>query len=220
MLRSFRGLAPLALVFLAACGTGGMADPEASANGQELFTQKCGTCHELQAAGTRGNPEIRAPSLDAAFAAPREEGYDETSIREVVLGQMRYPIPPMPEPEQLFPSPEYSEAERQEAMEAVATYVASVAANEQAIAQAREQRGAQGASDPRALFTGNCASCHTLSDAGSRGTVGPNLDRTTMDVDGIERQIREGGGGMPPFEGTLSDEQIQALTKYVAESSR
>ena len=28
----------------------------------------------------------------------------------------------------------------------------------------------------KALFITNCASCHTLADAGTQGTIGPNLD--------------------------------------------
>jgi cytochrome c oxidase subunit II len=67
-----------------------------------------------------------------------------------------------------------------------------------------------------ALFTENCGSCHTLSDAGTSGTVGPSLDDLTLDEAAIEEQIRNGGGGMPPFEGQLSDEQIQALVQYLS----
>ena len=215
MLRIFRGA--LLVLVLAGCGTGGLAEEEASGDGQGLFQQKCGNCHELAAAGTRGTI---GPSLDAAFAAPREEGFDESSIREVVLGQMRYPIPPMPDPDSpaMFPPSHWTDDEREDAMSAIATYVASVAANEEAIAQARRQRGAQGASDPGVLFGANCASCHTLAAAGASGTIGPSLDNSSIDVEAIEQQIRQGGGGMPAFEGQLTDEQITALAEYVAES--
>jgi cbb3-type cytochrome c oxidase subunit III len=194
-----------------------MADEEPSANGEELFKQKCASCHELQAAGARGTI---GPSLDAAFAAPRKEGFDESSIREVVLGQMRFPIPPMPEPDspQMFPSSQYSDAEREDAMEAIASYVASVAANEQAIAQARQQGGGGSASDPKGLFASNCGSCHTLAAAGTSGQIGPNLDQISPALARIEEQIRKGGGGMPAFEGQLTDEQITALAKYVFEN--
>lgn len=215
MLRIFRG--GILVLALAGCGTGGPADQESSANGEELFKQKCASCHELQAAGARGTI---GPSLDAAFAAPREEGFDESSIREVVLGQMRFPIAPMPEPDspQMFPSSEYSDAEREDAMEAIASYVASVAANEQAIAQARRQGGGGSADDPKGLFTSNCASCHTLAAAGATGTIGPNLDQVTPALERIEEQIRQGGGGMPAFEGQLTDAQIHALARYVVEN--
>ena len=206
----------LLVLLLAGCGTGGLGDAESSgSNGEELFKEKCAGCHELQAAGARGTI---GPSLDAAFAAPRKEGFDESTIREVVLGQMRFPVPPMPEPDELFPSDEYTEEEREAAMEAIASYVASVAANEQAIAQAGEQGGDASADDPKALFTSNCAGCHTFTAAGASGTIGPNLDQSSLTVDRIAQQIRSGGGGMPPFEGQLTDEQIQALSEFLFEN--
>ena len=208
----------LLVLLLAGCGTGGLGDSESSgSNGEELFTQKCAGCHELKAAGARGTI---GPSLDAAFAASREEGFDESTIREVVLGQMRFPIAPMPEPDELFPANEYSESEREAAMEAIASYVASVAANQQAIAQAGQQAGNASADDPKALFTSNCAGCHTFTAAGANGTVGPNLDQLSLTADRVAEQIRKGGGGMPPFEGQLTDEQIQALAEFVVENRK
>ena len=206
----------LLVLLLAGCGTGGLGEAESSgANGEALFKEKCAGCHTLKAAGARGTI---GPSLDAAFSASRTEGFDESTIREVVLGQMRFPIAPMPPPEELFPSEEYSDAERDAAMEAIAAYVSSVAANQEAIAQAGRQGGNASADDPKALFTSNCAGCHTFAAAGSTGTVGPNLGEITLPADGIAEQIRNGGGGMPPFEGQLTDEQIQALAKFVFEN--
>lgn len=186
-------------------------------NGEELFKATCAGCHQLQAAGARGTI---GPSLDAAFAASREEGFDESTIREVVLGQMRFPIPPMPGPDELFPSDKYSESEREAALEAIASYVASVAGNQQAIEQAGQQPGNASADDPKALFASNCASCHILTAVGAEGMVGPNLDQTSLTADRIAQQIRRGGGGMPPFEGQLTDEQIQALAEFVLENRK
>jgi len=69
------------------------------------------------------------------------------------------------------------------------------------------------------VFIGNCGSCHTLSDAGTTGAIGPNLDETTLEVASIEAQVRNGGGGMPAFQDQLTDEEIAAVAAYVAESS-
>jgi cbb3-type cytochrome c oxidase subunit III len=211
-----RAVVALGILALSGCGTGGLADEAATGNGQQLFREKCGGCHTLADAGTRGTI---GPDLDDAFAAPRKEGFDEGSIREVVLDQMRFPVEPMPAPDeqQMFPPGEYSETQREEALNAIASYVASVAAQPTAAAGGGGQSAA-GETDPKALFSGNCASCHTLQAAGSTGTIGPNLDRTTLALGAIERQIRRGGSGMPPFEGTLSDEQIKALAKFVADN--
>lgn len=70
----------------------------------------------------------------------------------------------------------------------------------------------------RSIFVENCGSCHALDDAGTTGGVGPKLDDATLSVDGVEEQVREGGGGMPAFEGTLSDEEIAAVAEYVVET--
>jgi len=206
----------LLVLLLAGCGTGGLGEAESpAANGEALFKEKCAGCHTLKAAGARGTI---GPSLDAAFSASRTEGFDESTIREVVLGQMRFPIAPMPPPEELFPSDKYTDAERDAAMESIAAYVASVAANQEAIAQAGQEGGNASADDPKALFISNCAGWHTFAAGGSTGTVGPNLGEITLPADGIAEQIRNGGGGMPPFEGQLTDEQIQALAKFVFEN--
>jgi len=208
-----RAVALLAVLALAGCGTGGLAEESAS-DGGTLFKQKCGGCHELAAAGTKGNI---GPSLDAAFGAPRDEGFEESTIEEVVLGQMRYPIRPMPPPDELFPlKGGYTEADRDADMSAIAKYVASVAADERAIAEAKSQAGGGGgANDPKTIFTGNCGGCHTLAAAGTSGTVGPNLDAISPPLARVVEQIHKGGGGMPPFEGTLTEAQITALAKWV-----
>jgi cytochrome c551 len=69
----------------------------------------------------------------------------------------------------------------------------------------------------REIFVANCGSCHTLSDAGTSGTVGPSLDGIGLDVSAVETQVRNGGGGMPAFEGDLTDAEITAVSAYVAD---
>ena len=71
----------------------------------------------------------------------------------------------------------------------------------------------------REVFVANCGSCHALSDAGTSGAIGPALDGIGLDAAAVETQVRNGGGGMPAFEGQLSDEEIAAVSAYVAESS-
>jgi len=63
-----------------------------------------------------------------------------------------------------------------------------------------------------------CGSCHVLADAGSTGTIGPNLDESSLDFDVAVEQIRTGGGGMPAFEGQLSDQEIADVAAYVTQS--
>ncbi len=67
-----------------------------------------------------------------------------------------------------------------------------------------------------AVFTSNCGSCHVLGTAGTTGSVGPNLDELKPDEATVEEQVRNGGGGMPAFQGRLSDAEIKAVAAYVA----
>ena len=69
-----------------------------------------------------------------------------------------------------------------------------------------------------AVFTANCGSCHTLEEAGTTGTVGPILDESTLDVDSVVTQVENGGGGMPPFGGQLSEEEIANVAAFVVAS--
>lgn len=71
----------------------------------------------------------------------------------------------------------------------------------------------------REIFVANCGSCHALSDAGTSGAIGPSLDGIGLDGSAVEEQVRNGGGGMPAFEGQLSDDQIGAVSAYVVASS-
>jgi mono/diheme cytochrome c family protein len=54
-----------------------------------------------------------------------------------------------------------------------------------------------------------------LADAGSTGNIGPSLDDSSIDFAGAVEQITNGGGGMPPFSGELSEEEINNVAAYV-----
>ncbi len=68
------------------------------------------------------------------------------------------------------------------------------------------------------IFIANCGSCHTLEEAGTSGNIGPNLDDSSFDQGAVEEQVAQGGGGMPPFEGQLSEEEIQNVAAFVVAS--
>ena len=77
-------------------------------------------------------------------------------------------------------------------------------------------QGSAPAVDGKAVFTDTCGSCHTLSAAGTSGTVGPNLDDVSLDASAIEGIVRDGRGGMPALGDKLSDEEISAVAAFVA----
>jgi mono/diheme cytochrome c family protein len=66
----------------------------------------------------------------------------------------------------------------------------------------------------RKTFATTCGGCHTLADAKTSGTVGPNLDQLKPDEATVEHQIMTGGGPMPP--GLLKGQQAKDVAAYVA----
>ncbi len=81
--------------------------------------------------------------------------------------------------------------------------------------------GGGAASEGEEIFaSAGCGGCHTYSPAGSSGSVGPNLDDSSVTFEQAVEQITNGGGGMPPFEGDLTTEQIDAVARYVTEGGR
>lgn len=64
-----------------------------------------------------------------------------------------------------------------------------------------------------------CGSCHVLADAGTSGTVGPNLDDVQPSAEAAYKQILDGGGGMPPYKDQLSEQQIADVTAYVVQAT-
>jgi len=85
---------PLAVVtaalFAAGCGSVGFSEGTGDqTRGKELFVAKCGSCHTLADAGTKGQI---GPNLDDAFRESRLSGLGESTIVQVVRGQIAYPI--------------------------------------------------------------------------------------------------------------------------------
>jgi outer membrane protein assembly factor BamB len=66
------------------------------------------------------------------------------------------------------------------------------------------------------VFGTTCATCHTLAAAGSTGTVGPNLDELEPSKALVEKQVTNGGGGMPSFGGSLSKTEIESVAEFVS----
>ena len=69
------------------------------------------------------------------------------------------------------------------------------------------------------LNAGNCATCHSLKDAGSNAMVGPNLNQIRPDIGRVKNAVLNGIGVMPAYQGILSNEEIDAVSHYVYESA-
>lgn len=92
LLKPLRSPLVAALVAGAAAVAGagcGAEDPPDVARGKELFTQKCGACHILQNANTKG---VQGPNLDLAFKQSVADGLGRSTIAGVVRNQIDLPM--------------------------------------------------------------------------------------------------------------------------------
>ena len=202
---------------LSGCGTGGYTSEGSQGAGKQLFIKACGGCHTLADAGTAGKI---GPNLDDAFAQAREVGMTSATFTQVVASQVRFPIedtvtgaPGMPGVDQTLPLCDDVEGDafcvedQEQAVSDVSVYVGAVAGTGVT---------AERPTDGKSIFTTNCSSCHTLADAGTSGTVGPNLDEAKPSKALVVDRVTNGQGAMPSFSDSLDADQIQAVADYVA----
>jgi mono/diheme cytochrome c family protein len=225
---------------LSVVSLGGCALKHPTANlvtGKKLFASNCASCHTLSHANSTGTV---GPNLDDAFRQSRIDGVKGTSIEGLVSYWIQFPntqgvMPPM--------------LVKGQAATDVAAYVAHVAAvpgqDTGALAAAVAQKVNPTPAVGKTIFTGvgSCGSCHTLSAAGTTGTVGPNLNTlkeacaapASQQARGstlqkcIETAITDPYKYIPPgyksgimpntFAKTLSPSQIQALVAFLSSAS-
>jgi mono/diheme cytochrome c family protein len=224
----------LGALFAAGCGSGSVGYTKGTgdrAAGKTLFVAKCGSCHTLADAGTQGQI---GPNLDYAFYASRRDGLGESTFVQVVRGQIAYPIshtstgaPGMPK--NLVNSQQAND---------IASYVGAVAGVKNpslptaapppaattpatttpATTTPSAGGGAAGnvAAGKTVFTTAGCTGCHTLKDAGSTGSVGPNLDDAKPDAALVKERVTNGKSPMPSFKGQLTDKQIADVAAYVS----
>jgi mono/diheme cytochrome c family protein len=85
----FAGLAAAgAALALSACSAHPEADNADVIAGKQLFVAKCGSCHVLARAGTKGTT---GPDLDEAFQRSIKDGMERSGVRGVVHGWILHP---------------------------------------------------------------------------------------------------------------------------------
>ena len=85
----FAGLAVAgAALALSACSAHPEADDANLISGKQLFVQKCGSCHVLARAGTKGTT---GPNLDEAFQQAIKDGMPRSDFAGAIHGQILHP---------------------------------------------------------------------------------------------------------------------------------
>jgi mono/diheme cytochrome c family protein len=105
---------------LAGCSAKDAATNADLVNGKKLFVGKCGACHTLARAGTKGT---QGPNLDDAFLNPVKAGFGASAIRGLVREQIAHPYQ-IPGRDVQMPADLVTGQDRQD----VAAYVAAVVA--------------------------------------------------------------------------------------------
>jgi mono/diheme cytochrome c family protein len=226
-------------------GTGGVAAKGDATHGKQLFlgAGKCAACHTLADAGSKSTV---GPNLDAAFGSDFAQGFDESTIRQVVADQIKFAGnygttgPTMPR-----------NLVTGEDVDDVATYVASVArlnAKPGSPAPAPTPTPTTGggggggggdelAAGKKAFLDNGCGACHTLAAAGANGKIGPDLDKlkayakaANMPLDEFIREsivkpnayVEKGfpQGVMPTTFASLPKATLDALVKFLAASAK
>jgi mono/diheme cytochrome c family protein len=222
-----------------ACGSEGIdqkvaADQPAVSNGAKLFAARCAGCHTLDIDGAQGgatkihdrerpdgpNFNVRRETTDSVLYAIRNGGFSGAIMPEnIVVGKEANDVA-------AFVS-KYAGGQRQGNDITPASQPAAGGGNTTSTQQqttstpeagttSTSTGGTQQASAGKPLFTQNCAGCHTLKDAGSTANVGPNLDDLKPDEATVERQVNNGGGGMPAFKSILQAPEVKAVSQYVS----
>src|SRR5215218_9958613 len=219
-----RAAAAAAFVVLAlaasGCGSGvgravsGSAD---TSNGKALFVQRCGFCHTLGEAKTSGKV---GPNLDESFRPDYTQGFEESTIRQVVADQIRFAGdfgekgPTMPK-----------NLVKGQDVDDVAAYVAAVAGPRKGVSitatpsgggetggtttTGTTQSGGGGgdvAAGKDAFASNGCGACHALAAAGTNSEVGPDLDKLKSYAEDAKKPVED-----------FTHESIVAPNDYVEE---
>jgi mono/diheme cytochrome c family protein len=241
MAKSLGRISTLMVGALVVVSLGGCALKHSTGNlvtGKKLFATNCASCHTLSHANSTGTV---GPNLDDAFRQDRIDGVKSSSIEGLVGYWIEYPNTQGVMPAGLVKG--------QDAQD-VAAYVAAVAAkpgqDTGALAAAVAAKVNPTPAVGKTIFTGvgSCGSCHTLSAAGTTGTVGPNLNTLKQACAAPASQQARGStlqkcihtaivdpykyippgyksGIMPnTFSKTLSPSQIQALVAFLSSVSK
>jgi mono/diheme cytochrome c family protein len=214
----------VATAFLLATGCAREHEPDLI-NGKAQFVQKCSSCHTLGRANAQGN---QGPNLDEAFAAALEDGMTRDTVQGIVRRQIANVLRGSTMPEDLVTGNDAID---------VAAYVAAVSGRSGQDVGALATAGLAGATTGEQIFQGaGCGSCHVLDRAQGTGTIGPDLNQLAQEAGRREpgknpqRYVEEAildpeaftvqgfqEGGMPSFEGQLTDKQLQTLTEFLLE---
>jgi ubiquinol-cytochrome c reductase cytochrome c subunit len=170
--------------------------------GEVLFESVCSSCHGTDAEGSAVAPDLQGvgpATVDFWVSTGR------MPLADAAAQATRKPA-------------RFTQAQSED----IAAFVGSLAPAANGYPAGIPQVNLKGANlaDGNSLFVLNCAACHTITGAGdalANGAYAPSLHQATAYQ--VAEAIRTGPGNMPVFgSGTLSNQQVADIVKYVTES--
>lgn len=206
---------------------GGVDLTATQAKGRELFASNCATCHTLQASNSVG---VTGPNLDVlrpaaglvenAILVGRANGNGNMPVGlltgEDAKAVADYVANVAGRGHVQITAPGSAAGTTTSTTPATPATPAPAATTPAKPAAPSGGGSSQASAAGKAVFTANCASCHTLKSDNATGQVGPNLDTLKPDGATVARQVENGGGGMPAFKGQLTAKQIADVAAFVA----
>lgn len=181
----------------ASAATPASSSPSTIAEGRNLFSQSCASCHGTQAQGTD-----QAPSLIGVGAA----------AVDFQVGTGRMPAKETG-PEMLRKPSEFTQRQ----IDALAAYIEALGGGPQVPSGAEVSTSGADLAIGQSLFITNCAQCHNFSGAGGALTYGKSAPALTQ---ATPRQIYEamltGPEAMPVFnDTTITPDQKRDIIAYI-----
>ncbi len=206
---------------------GGVHLTASEAQGREMFAQNCATCHTLRAANAVGKI---GPNLDAlqppaalvlnAIQLGRARGSGNMPAGLLTGGDAKdvaaYIAAVAGRGEGVQSQSGTASTPAAAPAPATSTPAATTPTTPTTSTPTATTGTPSASTAGKAVFTQNCASCHTLKAAGATGQVGPDLDQLKPSASIVTTQVNNGGAAMPAFKGRLSAAQIAAVAQYVS----
>jgi quinol---cytochrome-c reductase cytochrome c subunit len=165
--------------------------------GEALFAENCSSCHGDEAQGSAIAPNLRG-------VGPATVDFWVSTGR--MPAQSTAQVEAERKPARLTPLQALEVAAWVNSLDPAVPYVPYVNT-----ARANVSVGA-------ALFSLNCAACHTITGSGDAlayGTNAPTLNNKHITPQQVAEAIRTGPANMPRFTGNLNDAQVRDLVAYV-----
>jgi len=185
-------------------------------NGKQQFVAKCGSCHVLNRAGTKG---VTGPNLDTAFARARQDGFKDSTFEGIVHRQIGQPSrrrqrdPATGKPLPLMPANLVTGDDARDVAAYVSSAVSKGGEDQGALAQigAAEAKGTAKAKGGRVEIPADPGGALAYTFAAAEAPPG-QLEVDSPNESSVDHNIAIGGGGVNEAGPVVSDGGVSKVS--------